>query len=51
MNLRLANNNDLTVLEEMYNSIIENMYAKDIKIWHQYYPFDEFEFDIKNKKL
>ena len=51
MNLRLATKNDLNFLESMYNSIIDNMYSQEIRIWHKYYPFDEFEFDIENNNL
>ena len=51
MNCRLATKSDLSKLESMYEKIIENMNNQNIKIWHQYYPFDEFEFDIENGNL
>lgn len=51
MNLRLATKNDLNFLETMYNSIIDNMYNQNIRIWHPYYPFEEFEFDIEKNNL
>ena len=51
MNLRLAKKEDLNILETMYNSIIDNMNRQNIRIWHPYYPFEEFEFDIEKNNL
>lgn len=51
MNFRLATKNDLDSLEKMYNDIIDNMNRQKIRIWHAYYPFDEFEFDIDKNNL
>ncbi len=51
MNCRLATKSDLPALEKMYDQIVENMNSQNIRIWHQYYPFDEFEIDIDNGNL
>ena len=51
MKLRLANNNDLDFLKEMYNKIVENMYNNNIKIWNDFYPFEVIKEDINNNNF
>ena len=51
MKIRLATNSDLANLEKMFLAIVENMNNQNIKIWNEYYPFEEFENDIKNNCL
>lgn len=51
MKFRLANNNDLEFLKEMYVKIIENMYKNDIKIWNDFYPFEVIKEDIDKKNF
>ena len=51
MEIRLAENKDLPELKTMFSQIVENMSKNNIKIWNEYYPFEEFESDIKNKNL
>lgn len=51
MEIRLAENKDLPELKTMFSQIVENMNQNNIKIWNEYYPFEEFESDIKNKNL
>ena len=51
MNLRLANNNDLDFLKEMYTKIVENMYENDIKIWNDFYPYEVIKEDVDNNNF
>ena len=51
MNIRLANKQDLPVLEQMFNRIVAEMYKNGINIWNEYYPFEEFENDIEKSRL
>lgn len=51
MELRLARKNDLLKLNNLFDEIIADMYKKGIKIWHEIYPYCEFESDIQNKNL
>ena len=48
---RLANSNDLSVLEIMFKEIVKNMHNHGITIWNEYYPFEEFEIDIQKNQL
>lgn len=48
---RLANEGDLPKLEIIFKQIVKHMYNGGIKIWNDFYPFDEFPDDIKNKNL
>ncbi len=53
MTHRLATENDLPFLKDMYDKVIKNLKQNGINIyWNEYYPYEEFEeFDIKNKNL
>ena len=51
MNIRLANKQDLPVLERMFNGIVAEMNKNGIYIWNEYYPFEEFENDIEQSRL
>ena len=51
MNIRLANKQDLPVLEQMFNRIVAEMNKNNIYIWNEYYPFEEFENDIEQSRL
>lgn len=51
MNIRLANKQDLPVLEQMFNHIVAEMNKNGIHIWNEYYPFEEFENDIELSRL
>lgn len=51
MKLRLAEEEDLIFLKEMYKKVVTNMYENDIKIWDEYYPAEVLHEDIENKTL
>lgn len=51
VDLRLAKKDDLSKLENMFISIVEQMDKNGIHIWNEYYPFEEFENDIDNQRL
>lgn len=51
MEIRLATPSDLPQLKEMFVGIVNNMYQQGIKIWNEYYPYEEFIFDIEKKQL
>lgn len=51
MKIRLANNSDLPELKIMFKEIVEEMNNNGIKIWSDYYPYEMFKDDIKNKQL
>lgn len=51
MNVRLGTKDDLSQLKLIFDKIIKNMEDNNINIWNEYYPFDEFESDIKNEGL
>lgn len=51
MTIRLATNEDLNILKEMYKKVVENMYKNDLKIWDDYYPCEVLAGDIENQTL
>ena len=51
METRLATQNDLPVLKTTFEKIVEKMNNDGICIWNEFYPYEEFEQDIKNKNL
>lgn len=51
MKVRLANKQDLPILEQMFNRIVAEMNKNNIYIWNEYYPFEEFENDIEQSRL
>ena len=51
MNFRLATNNDLDYLKDMYKSVTEEMWENDIKIWNEHYPIGVLAEDIENNRL
>lgn len=51
MKFRLASDNDLDFLKEMYAKIIDNMYENDIKIWNDFYPFEVIKEDVENNNF
>ena len=51
MNIRLANKQDLSALEQMFNRIVAEMHKNGVNIWNEYYPFEEFENDIEKSRL
>lgn len=51
MELRIAAKKDLLELKVMFENIIENMYKNNIKIWNEYYPYEEFIDGIESKSL
>lgn len=51
MDIRLATTEDLPILKTMFDSIVDNMNSMNIRIWNEYYPYEEFEIDIENKSL
>ena len=51
MNFRLATNNDLEYLKDMYKAIVADMYEDNIKIWNEYYPVEVLSEDIENNRL
>ena len=51
MKFRLANNNDLDFLKDMYTKIIDNMYKNDIKIWNEFYPYEVIKEDVENNNF
>ena len=51
MELRAADKKDLPALEAMFNKIVDGMYKNGIKIWNEFYPYEEFEGDIENNNL
>lgn len=51
MEFRLANKQDLPKLKTMFLEIADNMNKNGIGIWNEYYPYEEFEQDIKDKCL
>lgn len=51
MNIRLANKQDLPVLEKMFIRIVSEMKKNNVNIWNEYYPFEEFENDIEQSRL
>jgi ribosomal protein S18 acetylase RimI-like enzyme len=48
---RLATKNDLDELKVMIKKVVQKMYENDIKIWNDYYPFEEFAYDIEEESL
>ena len=51
MNFRLATNNDLDYLKDMYKAITADMWENDIKIWNEQYPAGILAEDIENGRL
>ena len=51
MKLRLAVLEDLPELKIMFQKIIAQMYDNGIKIWNEFYPYEEFEGDIISNNL
>ena len=51
MKLRLANNDDLNFLKDMYTKIVEDMYKNDIKIWNDFYPYEVIKEDVENNNF
>ena len=51
MKTRLATTTDLPTLKTMYEKIVEKMNNDGICIWNEFYPYEEFEQDIKKKNL
>lgn len=51
MELKLAKPTDLPQLEIMFSKIVQNMTNQGITIWNEFYPYEEFEIDIKNQNL
>ena len=51
MKLRLATHNDLPELKIMFQKIIAEMYKNNIRIWNEFYPYEEFEGDIVSNSL
>lgn len=51
MTTRLATQKDLPELKIMFDKIVAKMNNDGICIWNEFYPFEEFADDIKNKNL
>ncbi len=51
MELKIAKKQDLPTLEVMFKGIVEGMYKNGIKIWNEFYPYEEFIGDIENQNL
>lgn len=51
MECRLANKTDLPQLKTMFEDVVKNMHSQGITIWNEYYPYEEFEYDIDDKQL
>ena len=51
MTIRLATNEDLNILKEMYKKVVENMYKNGLRIWNEYYPCEVLAGDIDNQTL
>lgn len=51
MIVRKAKQNDLYELKILFNDIVSNMIKCGITFWNEYYPYEEFPTDIKNKNL
>lgn len=51
MELVKAQKSDLPQLKTVFDEIVNNMYANGIDIWNEYYPYEEFEFDIEDNNL
>ena len=51
MNLRLATNDDLSVIKEMYKGLIIKIKEDGIQIWNDVYPYEFLADDIIKKRL
>lgn len=51
MKIRLAREEDLKFLKDMYKRVIVNMYKNDVKIWDEYYPAEVLNEEIENQSL
>lgn len=53
INIRLANNNDLEELDNLYKAVVNdlNNIKKIDMLWNDTYPFCEFDYDISNKEM
>ena len=51
MKTRLANKKDLPALKTMFLGIVKKMHSENVFIWNEYYPYEEFDNDIKKKQL
>ena len=48
---RLATKDDLNELKLMFQKIVQTMNDNEIRIWNDYYPFEEFAYDIADNSL
>lgn len=51
MNLRPAEQSDLPQLQIVYSEIIKEMIRSGVKLWNEFYPYEEFPGDIAAKRL
>lgn len=51
METRLAVAKDLPELKTMFDKIVKVMESNNVFIWNEFYPYEEFENDIRNKNL
>lgn len=51
MRIEIATDKDLKYINEMFENVVNKMRKDGIKIWNEYYPFEVFFEDIKNKRL
>ncbi len=51
MEFRKAIKEDLPKLESLLKGVIKNMHDQGIKIWNEYYPYEEYINDIENNQL
>lgn len=51
MKFRLSTLSDLPQLKKVYRDIVQDMNAKDIRIWDDIYPCEFLEEDIRKNQL
>lgn len=51
MEIRLAQRSDLPQLKTMFEKIVKKMEENGVYIWNEFYPYEEFEYDIDDKQL
>jgi Acetyltransferases len=52
LTIRLAALEDLQSINNLYQKVIKDLHnVKKVDIWNEFYPFCEFESDIKNKDM
>ena len=51
MELVKAEKSDLQQLKVVFDNIVKNMHNNGVNIWNEYYPYEEFEYDIEANNL